>query len=238
MKTFPGWKEESGLLIISDEVRKIYPEALLGLLAIKRLSKTVQYQKLDNYRIKLEEELRKRFSGLKRGNLKNIDPIKYYVNYYKRFKKTYHVLLQLESIIFHDKAIPEISSLVEVMFMAEMKNLLLTAVHDLDTIHLPIKLDVARGDEKYIKLNGEEKIMLPRDMMVSDLEGITSSIIYGPDRRTRITPDTQNVLLVVYAPSGIEESHVLQHLQDIQKYVQLISPESTIDLIQVYSLKL
>ncbi len=226
------------MLIISDEVRKIYPEALLGLLVIKRLSKTVQYQKLDNYRIKLEEELKKRFSGLERGNLKNIEPIKYYVNYYKRFKKTYHVLLQLESIIFHDKAIPEVSSLVEVMFMAEMKNLLLTAVHDLDTIHLPIKLDVARGDEKYIKLNGEEKIMLPRDMMVSDLEGITSSIIYGPDRRTRITSDTQNVLLVVYAPPGIEESHVLQHLQDIQKYVQLISPESTIDLIQVCSLKL
>ena len=237
MKTFLGWKE-SGLLIISDEVKKIYPEASLGLLVIKRLSKTVQYQKLDNYRSKLEEELRKRYRGLERSDLKSIYPIKYYVNYYKRFKKTYHVLLQLESIIFHDKAIPEVSSLVEVMFMAEMKNLLLTAVHDLDTIHLPIKLDVARGDEKYIKLNGEEKIMLPRDMMVSDLEGITSSIIYGPDRRTRITSDTQNVLLVVYAPPGIEESHVLQHLQDIQKYVQLISPESTIDLIQVCSLKL
>ena len=72
----------------------------------------------------------------------------------------------------------------------------------------------------------------------SELEGITSSIIYGPDRRTRITPDTQNALFVVYAPPGIEESHVLQHLQDIQKYVQIISPESTIDLIQVYSLKL
>ena len=226
------------MLIISDEVRKICPEAFLGLLAIKGLSKTVQYQKLDNYRIKLEEDLRKRYHGLERSDLKSIYPIKYYVNYYKKFKKTYHVLLQLESIIFHDKAIPEVSSLVEVMFMAEVKNLLLTAVHDLDIIHLPVKLDVARGDEKYIKLNGEEKVLLPYDMMVSDLEGITSSIIYGPDERTCITSNTQNVLFVVYAPPGIEELHVLQHLQDIQKYVQIISPKSTIDLMPVYSLKL
>ncbi|GAI84117.1 unnamed protein product, partial [marine sediment metagenome] len=112
--------------------------------------------------------------------LKNMEPIKTYSDYYKRFKKTYHVLLQLESIVFKNKSIPKVASLVEAMFMAEIKNLLLTAGHDLDAIDLPIKLDVASGREKYIQLSGQGKDLIHNDMMVSDLQGITSSIIYGP----------------------------------------------------------
>jgi hypothetical protein len=53
-----------------------------------------------------------------------MEPIKTYHDYYKRFKKTYHILLQLESIVFKNKSIPKVSSLVEAMFMAELKNLL------------------------------------------------------------------------------------------------------------------
>ncbi|MFN8595962.1 MAG: hypothetical protein U0559_07245 [Anaerolineae bacterium] len=33
--------------------------------------------------------------------------------------------------------------------MAEIKNLLLTAGHDLDTLQLPVTLDVASGQESY-----------------------------------------------------------------------------------------
>lgn len=225
------------MLIISDEIRNVYPEALLGLLAIRDVCNPNQHEKLDRCKIKLEKELRDKYAGLDRACLKNIEPIKPYIDYYKKFQKTYHVLLQLESIVFKNKSIPRVASLVETMFMAEMKNFLLTAVHDLDTINLPITLDVSKGDEKYFQLSGNEKKLMPNDMMVSDLHGITSSIIYGPDKRTQINFNTRNVLFVVYAPPGIRRSQVLQHLRDIQKYVQLISPESTIELMKVYALK-
>ena len=225
------------MLIISDEIRNVYPEALLGLLAIRDVCNPNQQEQLDKCKIKLEKELRDKYAGLDRVCLKNIESIKPYIDYYKRFQKTYHVLLQLESIVFKNKSIPRVASLVETMFMAEMKNFLLTAVHDLDTINLPITLDVSKGDEKYIQLSGNKKKLMPNDMMVSDLHGITSSIIYGPDKRTRINFNTRNVLFVVYAPPGIRRSQVLQHLEDIKKYVQIISPESTVELIKVYTLK-
>ena len=163
-----------------------------------------------------------------------MEPLKTYHDYYKRFKKTYHVLLQLESIVFKNKSIPKIATLVEVMFMAELKNLLLTAGHNLDVADIPIKLDVASGGEKYTLLNGQEKELLSGDMMISDSQGIISSIIYGPDKRTQITSDIQNVLFTVYAPPGIEKSKVFLHLQDIQNYVHIISPESEVELLKVY----
>ncbi|GAG52564.1 unnamed protein product, partial [marine sediment metagenome] len=211
-----------------------YPEALLGILAIRHVCNPNQHEELDRCKLELENNLREKYAGLDKAYLKNMDPIKTYSDYYKRFKKTYHVLLQLESIVFKNKSIPKVASLVEAMFMAEIKNLLLTAGHDLDAIDLPIKLDVASGREKYIQLSGQGKDLIHNDMMVSDLQGITSSIIYGPDKRTQIKPDTRNVLFVVYAPPGIEKSKVFQHLQDIQKYVHIISPKSEVELLKVY----
>jgi DNA/RNA-binding domain of Phe-tRNA-synthetase-like protein len=222
------------LLIISDEVKKIYPEAFMGILVMKNVCNPKKHEELDRCKLELENNLKKNFTGLDRADLKNMEPLKTYNNYYKKFKKTYHVLLQLESIVFKNKSIHKVASLVEVMFIAELKNLLLTAGHDLDAIDLPIKLDVSNGGEKYTLLNGQEKELLSGDMMVTDSKGIISSIIYGPDKRTQIKPNTRNVLFVVYAPPGIEKSKVFQHLQDIKNYIHIIAPESEIELLKVY----
>ena len=224
-------------LTISKKIKTIYPEALLGILAIRNVCNPNQHEELNRCKLDLENNLREKYVGLDKAYLKNMEPIKTYGDYYKRFKKTYHVLLQLESIVFKNKSIPKVASLVEAMFMAELKNLLLTAGHDLDAIDLPIKLEVSSGGEKYIQLNGQEKELIPNDMMVSDLQGVTSSIIYGPDKRTQIKPDTRNVLFVVYAPPGIEKPKILQHLQDIQNYVHIIAPKSEVELLKVYESK-
>jgi len=225
------------LLIISNKIKKVYPKALLGILTMKNICNPDQNEELDQCKLKLENNLREKFAKLSRTDLKNMEPLKTYQNYYKKFKKTYHVLFQLESIVIKNKSIPRVASLVEAMFMAELKNLLLTAGHDLDAIDIPIKLDVASGVEKYILLNGQEKELLFGDMMISDSQGIISSILYGPDKRTQIKPNTRNVLFVVYAPPGIEKSKVFQHLQDIQYYVHIIVPNSEVELQEVYDCK-
>lgn len=222
------------MIIISDKIKKIYPEVLLGILVIRSVGNPNQHKELDRCKLELENNLREKYSGLDKAYLKNMEPIKTFSDYYKRFKKTYHVLLQLESIVFKNKSIPKVASLVEAMFMAELKNFLLTAGHNLDAVDIPIKLDVARGGEKYTLLNGQEKELLSGDMMISDSQGIISSIIYGPDKRTQITPDIQNVLFTVYAPPGIEKSKIFLHLQDIQNYVHIIAPESKVELLKVF----
>ena len=201
---------------------------------MKDVSNPQQHEGLDQRKLKIENNLREKFAGLTRADLKKLEPINAYRNYYKKFKKSYHILFQLESIVFKNKSIPKVAALVEAMFMAELKNLLLTAGHDLDTVDLPVKLDAASGTEKYIMLNRQEKELLPGDMFISDSGGIMSSIIYGPDLRTRINPDTQNVLFTVYAPPGVKKSEVFQHLQDIRDYVHIITPDSKVELIKVY----
>ena len=224
-------------IIIADKIKKTYPDASLGILVMRGISNPNQHEELGRHKLLLENSLREKFSGLSKGELKNTKPIMTYRKYYKRFRKTYHVQLQLESIVFKKKSIPNVSSLVEVMFMAELKNLLLTAGHDLDVLELPIKLDAAEGTEKFKLLSSQEKELLPDDMFIADSIGIMSSIIYGPDLRTRITTNTKNVLFTVYAPAGIEKSKVFQHLQDIRDYARMIAPDSIVELLKVFDWK-
>ena len=212
-----------------------YPEAQVGVLVMRAVSNPAHDPALEAQRAALEEQLRSQFSGQDRAAIASHPILHAYTEYYKQFKKTYHIQLQLESIVLKGKSIPRVAALVEAMFMAEMKDMLLTAGHDLDALHLPLTLDVATGNETYTLLRGEEQILKSGDMMISDQAGVISSILYGPDQRTQITPETSHVIFTVYAPRGIKEESVIRHLQHIQENVMIFAPQAQVESLKVYS---
>jgi DNA/RNA-binding domain of Phe-tRNA-synthetase-like protein len=222
------------MLVVSEAWKSTYPGAAVGALAIRNVLNPAHHPALEKRKAELEYQLRTCFAGYERAALKALPTLQAYTAYYKRFKKTYHVLLQLESVALRGKSIPQVATLVEAMFMAELKNLLLTAGHDLEALQMPVRLDVADGSERYVRLDGQEQVLKPGDMMIADAQGIMSSVIYGPDRRTRITPETRHVLFTVYAPPGIGEQAVRRHLQDIREYVLLVAPDGKVVLLEVY----
>jgi DNA/RNA-binding domain of Phe-tRNA-synthetase-like protein len=219
---------------VTDAWKSAFPGAHAGYLVMKDVVNPACHAGLEHRKAALAEELRARFGGLERGALEHLPTLQVYGEYYRRFKKTYHVQLQLESVVFKGKSIPSVAALVEAMFMAEIKNMLLTAGHDLDSLQLPIRLDVTRGDEVYTLMRGISQQVKPGDMIISDGAGILSNIIYGPDRRTQIQPGTRNVIYTTYAPSGISEQTVTEHLQDIQEYVRLFAPQAHTEMLQVF----
>jgi DNA/RNA-binding domain of Phe-tRNA-synthetase-like protein len=101
-------------------------------------------------------------------------------------------------------------------------------------IRPPVTVDVATGDERYTLLNGKQQVLTPGDMFMRDTQGVISSVLYGPDERTRITPATVRVLFAVYAPPGIAPTAVSEHLQDIRSNVMLIAPEAELELLWLY----
>jgi len=214
--------------------KSAFPGAYVGVLAMRDVVNPAHDLPLEKLKAELEAGLQDQFKGQDRNALLSHPVLQVYDRYYRQFKKTYHVQLQLESIVLKEKSIPTVASLVECMFMAEVKNMLLTAGHDLDTLHLPLTLDVTKGTESYTVMRGDEQIVKAGDMMISDQVGIISDIIYGPDRRTQINPNTRNVVFTVYAPAGIDGHAVLGHLHDIRDYVQVIAPQAQVELLQVF----
>jgi DNA/RNA-binding domain of Phe-tRNA-synthetase-like protein len=83
-------------------------------------------------------------------------------------------------------------------------------------------------------LRGVSQTPKAGDMMIVDSEGIISNIIYGPDQRTQITPQTTNAIFTVYAPSGIPGQVVEKHLMEIRQNVQLVSPTAQVEMLKVF----
>ncbi len=219
---------------VTSAWKSTYPGAHAGVLVMRAVSNPAHDPALESQKAALEEGLRAQFSRQDRATIASHPILRAYGEYYRQFKKTYHIQLQIESIVLKGKSIPSVAALVEAMFMAEMRDLLLTAGHDLDALHLPLTLDISTGIEQYTLLRGEEQILKAGDMMISDQIGVISSIVYGPDQRTQITPETRNVLFTVYAPPGIDEHTVVGHLQTIQENVIVFAPQAQVELLKVY----
>jgi DNA/RNA-binding domain of Phe-tRNA-synthetase-like protein len=171
------------ILTVSETWKTAYPHAVVGILALCNVANPKRHPALEARKAALEERLRTQFAGQTKADLKVLSTIQAYTAYYKRFKKTYHLLLQLESVAIKEQPIPRVAALVEAMFMAELDDLLLTAGHDLALVEQPLLLDVAEGSEHLVNIAGKENALKPGDMFVADARGVLSSIIYGSDRR-------------------------------------------------------
>ena len=225
--------ENQQIFEVTSAWKSAFPGAHVGVLVMRNVSNPAHHLGLEKQKTELEERLRAQFAGQDRAGIASHPILQVYAEYYKRFKKTYHVQLQLESIVLKGKSIPTVASLVECMFMAEVKNMLLTAGHDLDKLQLPLTLDATQGTESYTVMRGENQVVKAGDMMISDQVGIISNIIYGPDQRTQITESTRNVVFTVYVPEGIDEQIITQHLQDMRDYVMVIAPQAQVELLEI-----
>jgi DNA/RNA-binding domain of Phe-tRNA-synthetase-like protein len=222
-------------LRVADAWRKAYPGASIGILALDGVENPPEHPALAEHVRRVEEELRRLWAGGTRADLNQLPEFEAYRGYYRRFGKTYHVQLQLESVVLKGKPLRANGCLVLAMFAAELRNLLLTAGHDLAMVEGDVSIEVAQGGERYVGLGGRELALQPGDMHIRDEVGILSSVLYGPDDRTQIAPNTRRAIFCVYAPTGIRPEAVARHLADIASTVRLFAPQASVIQQQVYA---
>jgi DNA/RNA-binding domain of Phe-tRNA-synthetase-like protein len=222
------------MITVSDRWQNEEPGASVGLLSVQNAPNVSDHPALKTAREALEQDLRNRFGEMDRGTLRDLPGFSAYDTFYRRFRKTYHVQLQLESIVFKGRSINSPSALVCAMFMAELDTGLLTAAHDLELVDLPLIADIARGEETYLRLDGTEQVLKPGDMYISDQQGVISSVIYGPDQRTQIKPATQQVVYTTYGPVGITKTQVQDQLEILEEYIRLFAPQLKREVLVVF----
>jgi len=198
--------------------------AIIGLLELSAVENAHSSLQLDARKRETEARLRERYRGLSRRELLSLPVMAAYAQYYKRFDKTYHVLLQLESIVSKGKPLPSVSPLVDANFIAEVDTLVLTAGHDVDKLVGAVSIDVSREADQLTQMNGTPKVIAAGDMIMRDAKGICCSILYGQDNRSPISVGTSHVLYVAYAPAGVPADAVQAHLGAIEEHVRLVSP--------------
>ena len=220
---------------VADGWRQAYPGASVGILVLDGVENPPEHAVLAEHVRQVEKGLRGQWAGKTRADLLLLPELDAYRRYYRRFDKTYHVQLQFESVVLKGRPLRSNGSLVLAMFAAELQNRLLTAGHDLAMIEGGLSVDVAQGGERYIGIGGREQTMQAGDMYLHDHVGVVSSVLYGPDDRTRITPGTRQAVFCVYAPAGVPPEAVDRHLADIAGNVRLVSPQAALIHQKVYS---
>jgi DNA/RNA-binding domain of Phe-tRNA-synthetase-like protein len=217
----------SSHLVATDAWRSAFPGAVVGALTMSGVANPERSPALEDAKRRLEQQLR---DGGPDADAEAV--LRAYLDYYRARGKTYHVKAQLESVARKGKPIPSRAALVEAMFMAELASLVLTAGHDLDALATPLRVDVTADGDRYVLLGGAEAVLDGGDMKMADGDGIVSSVLRGPDRRTRITPETRSVLFAAYAPAGVGEPAVQAHLEQIRANVALLAPDAeTVELV-------
>jgi len=104
-----------------------------------------------------------------------------------RFNKTYHIQLQLESIVLKGKSLPDVLPAVAANFIAEMETLVLTAGHDVAQLRGPISSGVL-----YVAY---APAGVPTELVASQLQGIEANIrLFAP----KATVEQQRLLTAAY----------------------------------------
>ncbi len=115
------------LITASSAWKTAYPGTLIGLLEVADVDHKSSAPALDAHKRVIEDNLRQCYREFTRAELVKLPVMAAYVRYYKRFSKTYHILLQLESVVLKGKRLPSVSPLVDANFCAELATLVLTA---------------------------------------------------------------------------------------------------------------
>jgi DNA/RNA-binding domain of Phe-tRNA-synthetase-like protein len=217
----------------TDTWKQAFPGASIGLLLVSGIDNSGSSRRLDERKKAIVTEVRARFAGYSREDLLRLDVLNAYRSYYKKFNKTYHVQLQLESVLLKGKSLPTINPLVDSNFAAELKTLILTAGHDADRLEPPISIDTSDGSESFVQMNGEAKKIKPDDMKMVDGGGVSCTIIYGQDNRSPISPRTTRALFVSYAPVGVTPEAVSGHLDLVKSHIELFAPDAKFEYLEV-----
>ncbi|MCW5880330.1 MAG: hypothetical protein KIS91_05275 [Anaerolineae bacterium] len=205
--------------------RDAFPGAHIGLLEVSRVDNTPRPSALDAEKEAVAERLRRQYAGYTRADFLALPVMAAYWNYYKRFGKTYHVLLQVESVALRGKPLPSVSPLVDANFAAELDTLTLAAGHDVARLAPPVVIDVTRDDETFSQMGGARKALRAGDMVMRDADGIACTILYGQDDRSPISAATTHALYVVYAPIGVGAAAVQAQVGAIERNIALFAPD-------------
>ena len=204
------------VLKIERNARSLYPNLKVAILMLKTDGEVKFSEGLLKLKKNLENKIRSKDTDVQKPGM-----IAGYNAFYKKFGSKVPMEFQIKSIM-DGKVIPEVHPIITCMFMAELKNIVLTAGHDFEKVAGDVIVYCSEGGEEYTKINGKLEKLKKGDIFATDGEGIISSVLFGPDQRTRITDDTTNFMFMCYFPFRVEDSEIRGHMQDIIRYVEAL----------------
>ena len=147
-----------------------------------------------------------------------------YFRYFRKFKKTSPVMMQVESFLLKGRPFPEGRYNNAVAFLTELKTRCLLGSHDADRIKGDLIIYSETAKTPFPSIHGGEAHSYLRDVTCRDDESIVVSMIAGADARTCLSDESRHVLYFAFGTPGMGADELNGYLNE---YVKTI-PENEI----------
>ena len=151
-----------------------------------------------------------------------------YFRFFRKFKKTYPVMMQLESFLLKGRPFPIENAVTAIPFLAELETQSLSGTHDVDFVRGAVRLFAGTEKAPFAGMRGEEVHTYPGDFCARDDEGIIFSMIAGADARTCAKPGSRHVFYPVFGVAGQPAGEIAAVLDRLEEYVRVLAPEADI----------
>ena len=149
-----------------------------------------------------------------------------YFRFFKKFKKTYPVLMQLESILLKGRPFPDANPITAIPFLAELETQHLLGTHDVDQVQGSVQLFAGTEKAPFPGMRGEEVHTYPGDFCGRDDGGIIFSMIAGADDRTCVRESSTHVFYPVFGVAGQPMEELAAVLDRLEDYVKTLAPDA------------
>ena len=171
-----------------------------------------------------ERELAALFAELRDYDRKAVFGENPYYRYFKKYKKTYPVLQQLESVLLKGRPFPSGRPLNEVAFLTELRTRVLSGAHDAERVQGAVELFCPEEKLPFTGMRGEEVHTYPGDPSARDSGGIIFSMIAGADERTCLRPESRHIFYPFFATPDTSREQLLPAMELLASYVRVLAP--------------
>lgn len=144
--------------------------------------------------------------------------------YFRKFKKTSPVMMQVESFLLKGRPFPEGRYNNAVAFLTELKTRCLLGSHDADKIEGDLIIYIESENTPFPSIHGGEAHSYPGDITCRDDLSVVVSMIAGADARTCLTDESRHVLYFAFGTPGMSEDELAGYLSQVGEYVRVLAP--------------
>ena len=193
---------------ISQKCLETYPWMKFGYCFVNHLTSR---ESLDHLREKQEEVE----NYIRRNTESLVVRAKSISQFYKTQgeKNRSHIESLIKSIS-NGKSIKPVNFVVDSVMIAELRNVLLLGVHDLDRIQGDVILDVANEGERFVGIGNRSVMTRQNEVVLRDQIGIWASYTQGPDARTVVDTATTNTMILGFFTPETTREAMFQGIRD------------------------
>jgi len=171
------------------------------------------------------DELRREGEQYDRETWFRQDP---YFRYFRKFKKTYPIMMQVESFLLKGRPFPEGRYINAVAFLTELRTRGLMGTHDAEQVKGDILFYQETEKASFLSIHGGEAHSYPGDITGKDDEGIIISMIAGADSRTCLSENSRHVLYLAFGTPGMTTAALDDYLDHAAGYAKTLAPSAEI----------